>query len=78
MSKFKIQDEGKEYQKFILKTLYASREFVEDYNKLSPKNKLRFQNELEIELDLGIVRELILFLQNRLYPGCLCRKSRLT
>ena len=60
-----MADEEREYQEFLAKTMKASKDFVDDYNKLSPTNKARFQKELEIRLGLDIVRNVLLFLQNR-------------
>lgn len=60
-----MQDEVREYQEFLAKTMKASKEFVDDYNKLSPTNKSRFQQELEIRLGLEIAKNIISFLQNR-------------
>lgn len=60
-----MQDEESEYQKFIIKTMKASKEFTDDYINLSPKNKLRFQHELEIKLGLDIAKNLILLLQSK-------------
>ena len=60
-----MQNEESEYQEFLFKTMNASKEFVDDYNKLSPTNKSRFQHELEMKLGLDITRNVILFLQNR-------------
>ncbi len=37
-----MQDEEREYQEFIAKTMKASKDFVDDYNKLSQSNKSRF------------------------------------
>lgn len=42
-----MTNEEKEYQEFFAKTIKASKELVDDYNKLSPNNKLRFQNDLK-------------------------------
>lgn len=60
-----MADEEREYQEFLAKTMKASKDFVDDYNKLSPTNKVRFQKELEIRLGLDIARNVLLFLQNR-------------
>ncbi len=60
-----MADEEREYQEFFAKTMKASKDFVDDYNKLSPTNKVRFQKELEIRLGLDIARNVLLFLQNR-------------
>ncbi len=60
-----MADEEREYQEFLAKTMKASKDFVDDYNKLSPTNKARFQKELEIRLGLDIARNVLLFLQNR-------------
>ena len=35
------QDEEREYQKFIAKLMKASKDFVDDYNKLSQTNKFQ-------------------------------------
>ena len=60
-----MADEEREYQEFLAKTMKASKDFVDDYNKLSPTNKARFQKELEIRLGLDIARNVLLFLQKR-------------
>ena len=60
-----MADEEREYQEFLAKTMKASKDFVDHYNKLSPTNKARFQKELEIRLGLDIARNVLLFLQNR-------------
>ncbi len=60
-----MTDEERKYQEFLAKTMKASKDFVDDYNKLSPTNKARFQKELEIRLGLDIARNVLLFLQNR-------------
>lgn len=60
-----MKDEVREYQKFLAKTMKASKEFVDDYNNLSPTNKSLFQRELEIRLGLDIAKSIISFLQNR-------------
>ena len=60
-----MTDEEREYQEFFAKTMKVSKDFVDDYNKLSPTNKARFQKELEIRLGLDIARNVLLFLQKR-------------
>lgn len=40
-------DEEREYQAFFAKTMHAAKEFVDDYNNLSPRNKAKFQQALE-------------------------------
>ena len=64
-----MADEEREYQEFLAKTMKASKDFVDDYNKLSPTNKARFQKELEIRLGLDIARNVLLWLQNRFKYG---------
>lgn len=59
-----MQDEEREYQEFLAKTMKASKDFVDDYNKLSQSNKSRFQKELEIRLGLDIARKVLLLFQN--------------
>ncbi len=59
-----MADEEREYQEFLAKTMKASKDFVDDYNKLSPTNKARFQKELEIRLGLDIARKVLLLFQN--------------
>ena len=61
-----MQNDESEYQEFLFKTMKASKEFVDDYNKLSPQNKLRFQHELEMKFGLDIARNLFIFLQNKM------------
>ncbi len=54
-----MRNEELEYQKFIAKTMKASYEFHNDYNNLSPNNKLRFQQELKSQIQFEAIRNML-------------------
>lgn len=60
-----MQIEEKEFQNFMAKTLKAGNDFVNDYNKLSLNNKLRFHQTLKMKLGIDIANTIITYLQRR-------------
>ncbi len=60
-----MQNEEKEFQDFMAKTLKAGNDFANDYNKLSVNNKLRFQQTLKMKLGIDIANNIITYLQQR-------------
>ena len=43
-------DQEQEYSEFMLKYFKSAQEFLDDFNKLNPKNKTKFQQELFIAM----------------------------
>lgn len=58
-----MNNEEKEYQKFLEKTLKACRELDKDYRSLSSQNKERFQRELYTMTEFQSLVGLFQFLQ---------------
>ena len=54
-----MNNDDYEYQKFMAKTMNAAREFVEDYNNLSPYNQSRFQQELQNQVQFQSVWQIL-------------------
>ena len=59
-----MSNEEMEYQTFFAKTMRAGMEFANDYNKLSPNNKLRFQNDLKNKAAFEALKNILISLQN--------------
>ena len=54
-----MQNEELEFQKFMNKTLKAAFEFQNGYNNLSPRNKLKFQQELKKQTQFEAFKSMV-------------------
>ena len=59
-----MTNEEREYQIFFAKAIKAGKEFADDYNKLSPNNKLKFQNDLRNQAAFKALINIFNTLQN--------------
>lgn len=57
-------NEEKEYQDFMVKTLKASKELLDDYAKLSDNNKARFHQDLKNQAKFDVLMQVVRFIQS--------------